>query len=477
MPPVTYARGMGRARGVVPLSLLALVLAACSASGSAEPDAGRSATPAVGPDALEKDALRIEHADDPRLFPAGDGLVVLATRSGEGGAPGAVVTATYADGRWGPVEEVSSGDGDVSGLFATFNDDGAGVAAWTQGDAAGEDRAVARVRDADGSWSEPTELAGMSYDLDVQVDAAGDVAVSGSGRVAVHPAGGAWRTTRVGDESAVTIALDEDGGVHAALHELPRGGGGAISTRYLPPGGSTWSARQPVEVDGVASSDAVRILALPGGAEALVVGTASPNWLSTSDTQIYASTAYRVLRRDARGEPFAPVWEKDGATRLQAEVRGEDVRLLWLQQTHGTTVDDPDGDRTSAPTQVDLTALTLGGQERVLADTEVRPATADASEAGTIEAASGSGCTKDAWVWRPVGVDGVAGDLWVVAGDADGTLHAPGEPVPWGLQASLACAAGDRAWLARVEDAEVREAASDLDDPELLDSAVVVAPL
>ncbi|MGS7457593.1 hypothetical protein, partial [Mycobacterium tuberculosis] len=37
VPQVTYARGMGRARGAVPLSLLALVLAACSASGSAEP--------------------------------------------------------------------------------------------------------------------------------------------------------------------------------------------------------------------------------------------------------------------------------------------------------------------------------------------------------------------------------------------------------------------------------------------------------
>ncbi|HVK29712.1 MAG TPA: hypothetical protein VM575_15335 [Nocardioides sp.] len=428
--------------------------------------------------------LRVEHASEPRLFRSGDGLVLLAVRTGDEGANAGIVTATY-DGAWSAPEPLSKPGARALAPLVALNDDGVGAALWTE-TAPGDDGleasppVVARVRQADGSWSPSEELEGMTYVEDVQVNARGDVAVygypdDGPRRVAVHPAGGRWSTSDLEWYGAVSIALDEDGGVHAALTSTERGGGGAVITRYLPAGGE-WTGPEPVETDPAATEPA-RILVLPGGGEVLVVGTVSPTWQSTFDTQSYWSTALQVLRRDSRDEPFAEAWTKDGATRAQAVVRGGEVEVAWLQEADGTQIGGAEGPVT-VPTREVLTVATLGAPEEELAETPVERAADDTH--GTIEFASGSGCAATAYVWRPVGVDDVPGELGVevVTGSssAGGGWSTTGDPVVFGLQGALACAGGDQAWVARVEEAQ-RAGSAEQDDLRLVDATVVVGPL
>lgn len=475
--------GLHRLRWVAAFSLLTLA-AACSGEGEADdlPSSGQAAS-SRPPQAGE---LRIDHAAQPLLLRAGDGLVVIAVRTDEDGADAGIVTATRASGTWSEPTELSAPDLRTSPPQVALNDAGAGVAAWAQW-ARGDDDletsppVIARIRRADGSWEAPERLDGLVYVEQVVVNARGDVAVlgypdDGGRRIALHPAGGGWTDADPEWYDAVSIALDEQGGLHAALTGTERGGGGAVSTRYLPAGGE-WTAPEPVRT-GPTATEAARILALPGGGEALVVGAVSPRWQSTFDTQSYWSTAQQVLRRDSRDEPFAEVWAKDGATHLQAAVRGDAVDLAWLQLAQGRQVEGAEGPVT-VPTSAVLTAMSLGGQEVRLAQTAVREEVDDTH--GTIVFSSASGCAEQGVVWRPVGVDDVPGDLGVallgdpsVSGGGGGV--ATGDPLVFGLEGALACAGGDEPWVADVEDA-VRAGSADRDDLRLVDATVVVAPL
>ncbi|WP_158296444.1 hypothetical protein, partial [Nocardioides albidus] len=364
---------MHRRRWAAAFSLLVLA-AACSPEGDSAPSSEQTASSAA-PDAGE---LRIDHAAQPLLLRAGDGLVVLAVRTDEEGTSAGIVTATRASGTWSTPVALSAPDMRTSAPQAALNDAGAGVAVWTE-QARGDDLetsapVVARIRRTDGTWTSPEQLGGLAYVEQVVVNARGDVAVLGypddSGRrIALHPAGGSWVFADPEWYDAVSIALDEQGGLHAVLTGTERGGGGAVSTRYLPPGGE-WTAAEPVPT-GPAATEPARILALPGGGEALVVGTISPRWQSTFDTQSYWATAQQVLRRESRDEPFAEVWAKDGATRLQASLRGDAVDLAWLQLTDGRQVDGAEGPVT-VPTRAVLTAMSLGGEEEELAHAAVR---------------------------------------------------------------------------------------------------------
>lgn len=429
--------------------------------------------------------LRLDHAAEPQLFRSGDGLALLAVRTSEEGVTGPLVTASYDGRRWTAPETLSTLGAQASPPQTAINDHGAGVAVWTE-QAAGDEGlqasppVVARIREADGSWSRREVLDGLAYVEDVQVNARGDVAVygypdDGPHRVAVHPAGGVWSTADLESYDAVTIALDEDGGVHAALTGTERGGGGSVTTQYLPPGGE-WTAPEPVETDPAATEPA-RILALPGGGEALVVGTVSPNWQSTFDTQLYWATALHVLRRDSRDVPFEEVWEKDGATRAQATLHGDTVEITWLQAADGTQGDGAEGPVT-VPTKEVLTVAALGEPEEELAETPVERSADDTH--GTIEFAAGSGCDERAHVWRTVGVDDVPGALNAqVSTDslASGAgWGRTGDPVVFGLQGALACASGDEAWVARVDDAQ-QAGSADQETLRLTDATVVVAPL
>lgn len=479
-------RRLGSAATVL-LSVLALG-AGCSLAKEDDdrPEVGEASTSAgsAGPSASPEGELRLDHAAQPQLFRSGDGVVLLAVQTTDDGTNGPVVTTSY-DGSWSAPEPLSTAGVQTSTPHAALNDDGLGVAVWTE-QAPGDDGleasppVVARVRQADGSWSRRQVLEGFAYVEDVQVNARGDVAVygypdDGPRRIALHPAGGAWSYSDLEWYDAVSIALDEDGGVHAALTGTERGGGGAVSTQYLPAGGA-WTAPEPVET-GPTATEPARILALPGGGEVLVVGTVSPNWESTFDTQYYWSTAVQVLRRDSRDEPFAETWTKDGATRAQARVRGDVVEVAWLQEADGTEADGAEGPVT-VPTREVLTVATVGEPEEELAETPVERAADDTH--GTIDFASGSGCDARAYVWRPVGVDDVPGELGVeLATDstsAGGGWSTTGDPVVYGLQGALACAGGEDAWVARVEDAE-QAGSADQEDLRLVDATVVVGPL
>lgn len=437
----------------------------------------RPAGPAAG-------ELRIDHAAEPQLLRSGNGLVLLAVRTGPEGANAGIVTASY-DGRWSDPEPLSTSGAATSTPQVALNDDGVGVAVWTE-QAAGDDGlessppVVARIRAADGSWSRREPLDGFAYVEDVQVNARGDVAVhgypdDGPRRIAVHPAGGAWSVSDLAWYDAVSIALDEDGGVHAALTGTERGGGGAVSTQYLPPGGE-WTAPEPVET-GPTATEAARILALPGGGEVLVVGTVSPSWESTFDTQAYWATALQVLRRDSRDEPFEEAWTTDGATDATAAARDDVVELAWLQLADGTEVEGAEGPVT-APTRKVLTVAALGGPEEELAEVPVERA--DGRSRGTIAFAAGIGCDSRGYVWRPVGVDDVPGGLDAEVGTGSSAAGAgwstTGDEVVSGLQGALACAGGGDAWVARVEDAQ-RAGSAGRDDLRLVDATVVVAPL
>lgn len=469
------------------LSVLALG-AGCSLAKEDDdrPEVGEASTSAgsEGPSASPVGELRLDHAAEPQLFRSGDGVVLLAVQTTDDGANGPVVTASY-DGAWSAPEPLSKPGARALAPLVALNDDGVGAALWTE-TAPGDDGleasppVVARVRQADGSWSPSEELDGMTYVEDVQVNARGDVAVygypdDGPRRIAVHPAGGAWSYSDLEWYGAVSIALDEDGGVHAALTSTERGGGGAVRTQFLPAGGE-WTAQEPVETQP-AATEPVRILVLPGGGEVLVVGAVSPTWQSTFDTQLYWSTALQVLRRDSRDEPFAEAWTKDGATRAKAEVRGDTVEVAWLQEADGKQVDGAEGPLT-VPTKEVLTVAALGEPEEELAETPVERSADDTH--GTIEFASGSGCDARAFVWRPVGVDDVPGELGVElateSSSAGGGWSTTGDPVVYGLQGALACAGGDDAWVARVEDAK-RAGSFEQDDLRLVDATVVVAPL
>lgn len=472
------------------LSVLALG-AGCSLAKEDDdrPRAGESSTGTAGSDATEAsgDELRLEHAAEPRLFRSGDGLALLAVRTDDEGAGAGIVTASY-DGAWSAPQPLSTPGTRTSTPLVALNDDGVGAALWTE-TAPGDDGleasppVVARVRQADGSWSPSEELDGMTYVEDVQVNARGDVAVygypdDGPRRIAVHPAGGRWSTSDLEWYGAVSIAIDEDGGVHAALTSTERGGGGAVSTQYLPAGGA-WTAPEPVET-GPTATEPARILVLPDGGEVLVVGTVSPTWLSTFDTQYYWSTALQVLRRDRRDEPFVEAWTKDGATRAQARVRGGVAEIAWLQETDGEEIDGAEGP-VSVPTKEVLTVAALGEPEEPeteLAEAPVEWAQDDTH--GTIEFASGSGCTARAYLWRPVGVDDVAGELGAevatASSSAGGGWSSAGDPVVHGLQAALACAGGTEAWVARVDEAE-RAGSAEQDDLRLVDATVVVGTL
>lgn len=469
------------------LSVLALG-AGCSLAKEDDdrPEGGEPSAAVPTDDATEPagDELRLPHAAEPRLFRSGDGLALLAVRTDDEGTNAGIVTASY-DGTWSEPEPLSARGTRTSTPLAAFNDQGVGAALWTE-TAPGDDGLdgsppiVARVRQADGSWSPREELNGITYVEDVEVNARGDIAVygypdDGPRRIALHPAGGAWSVSDLEWYGAVSIALDEDGGVHAALTSTERGGGGAVSTQYLPAGGE-WTAPEPVETDP-AATEPVQMLVLPDGGEVLAVGTVSPQWMSTFDTQYYWSTALQVLRRDSRDEPFVEAWTKDGATRSQARVHGDVVEIAWLQEADGTEIDGAEGPVT-VPTKEVLTVSVLGEREEVLAETAVERAGDDTH--GTIEFASGSGCAARAYVWRPVGIDDVPGELGVevVTGSSSSGAgwSTSGDPVAFGLQAALACAGGDQAWVARVEDAK-RAGSADQDDLRLTDATVVVAPL
>lgn len=471
------------------LSVLALG-AGCSLA-KEDDDRAQAAGPSAGhDDAVDEPGgpvggeLRLDHAAEPQLFRAGDGLALLAVRTGEDGAGAGIVSAAY-DGAWSSPQPLSTPGARTSTPLTALNDDGVGAAVWTEQEA-GEDGlessppVVARVRQSDGSWSQRQVLEGFAYVEDVQVNARGDVAVhgypaEGPRRIALHPAGGAWSYADLQWYDAVSIALDEDGGVHAATTLTGRGGGGDVGTQYLPPGGR-WTARELVETDPAATEPA-RILVLPDGAEVLVVGTISPRWQSTFDTQIYWATALQVLRRDSRGEPFEETWSKDGATKAQARVRGGAVEIAWLQEADGEEVDGAEGPVT-VPTREVLTVAAPGGPEEELAETPVERAVDDTH--GTIAFAAGSGCDARAFVWRPVGVDDVPGELNAQVSTGSSSAAAgwgvTGDPVVSGLQGALACAGGDEAWVARVEDA-ARAGSHEQDDLRLTDATVVVAPL
>lgn len=470
-------RRLGSA-AVVLSSVLALG-AACSLPREDDDEPGRE-RPAEAVDG----ELRLPHAAQPQLFRSGGGLALLAVGTDAEGTNGPILAASY-DGTWSAPQTLSTLGARTSPPHVALNDAGSGVAVWTEqaAEADGGEASppvVARLRRADGSWSRREVLDGFAYVEDVQVNARGDVAVygypdDGPRRVAVHPHDGAWSVIDLDWYDAVSIALDERGGVHAALTGTGRGGGGAVATQYLPPGG-TWTAPEPVETDPAATEPA-RILVLPDGAEVLVVGTISPTWQSTFDTQLYWSTALQVLRRDRRGAPFAEVWSRDGATRAQAVAHGDTVEVAWLQEADGAEADGAEGPVT-VPTREVLTVTTLGGQEDELAEVPVVRAAYESH--GTVEFAAGSGCGGGAFVWRPVGVDDVPGELGVevrtAGASAGGGWSTTGDPVVFGVEAALACAGGDQPWVARVDGAE-RAGSADADDLRLVDATVVVAPL
>ncbi|NYI43075.1 hypothetical protein BJ993_000155 [Nocardioides aromaticivorans] len=472
------------------LSVLALA-AGCSLAREDDdrPEVGES--PVGGaqedePTGAVEGELRLAHAAEPQLFRAGGGLALLAVQTSDEGVTGPVVTASYDDGRWSAPEPLSTLGAQASPPHAALNDDGAGAAVWTEQEA-GDDGleasppVVARVRGADGAWSRREVLDGFAYVEDVQVNARGDVAVygypdDGPRRVALHPAGGRWSYSDLEWYDAVSIALDEDGGVHAALTGTERGGGGAVRTQYLPPGGE-WTAPEPVETDP-AATEAARIVVLPGGGEVLVVGTISPNWQSTLDTQLYWATALQVLARDSRDVPFEETWEKDGATRAQATVHGNSVEIAWLQEADGKEADGAEGPVT-VPTKEVLTVAVPGEPEEELAEAPVEHTADDVR--GTMEFATGSGCREArAVVWRPVGVEDAPGELnaqVTTGGSSSGAAWSTtGDPVVYGLQGALACAGGDEAWVARVDDAQ-QAGSADQETLRLTDATVVVAPL
>ncbi len=431
--------------------------------------------------------LRLDHAADPQLFRAGDGMVLLAVRTDAEGAGAGIVSASY-DGTWSAPEPLSARGTRTSTPQAALNDDGVGVATWTEqvpGDPALESSppVVARIRQADGSWSPPATLDGFAYVEDVQVNARGERRRPRLSRRRPAPGRGAPGRRRVVVHRPPVVRrrehrrLDEDGGVHAALTSTERGGGGAVSTQYLPSGG-TWTVPEPVATEP-ASSEPVRMLVLPDGGEVLLVGTASPNWQSTFDTQIYWSTALQVLRRDSREEPFEEAWTKDGATRVQGRVRGDTVEIAWLQESDGKDVDGAKGPVT-VPSPGDPHGGCAGWPGGG-AGQDPRRADGRRGTHGTIAFAAGSGCDGRAFVWRPVGVDDVPDGLSAqVSTDGRPQREPDGArretPVVSGVQGALACAGGDEAWVARVEDA-VRAGSADQDDLRLTDATIMVAPL
>ncbi|KRC48751.1 MULTISPECIES: hypothetical protein [unclassified Nocardioides] len=470
---------MRRCLGCASALLLSLTVAGCSLE---REDDARGPVPSTSAATVDGEgSLRIEHAAEPQLFRAGDGLLLLAARTTDDGPRGPVLAATLDGDAWSAPEEISTPGTTTSPPRAAFNDAGAGVAVWTEltaGDDAMEApvRTVARVRGTDGAWSDAQVLRGISYVNDVQVNAAGDVAVlglsdEGAPILALGSAAGSWTTSDLDWYAETRIALDEHGGVHAIATSTERGGGGAVTTHYLPPGG-VWTAPEAVDAEGV-STEGSQIVALPGGGEAIVIGTVSPNWQSTFDTQFYWTTAYEVRQRASRDEPFAEVWAKDGATQLQTRVVGGAVEVAWLGLADSKQVAGAEGPVTAPTTEV-LTTARLGGDEQVLAQTEVEQENDDSR--GGIALAPGSGCGARSWVWRPFAVDGVPAALAVRAGDLEATYPVVGAPLAPGLSGALACAGGDRPWVARVDDA-VRAGSEETDDVRVTDATVVVAAL
>lgn len=464
--------------GVPVLFLVGALVAGCSLEHESDAKPEAAAQSSVAPSG----ELRLADTVDPQLFGTGDGLVLVASRLTDDGPYGGVVTSSYDGSGWTSGESLSTDGARTSGARVVINPSGVGVALWTE--ASGEEPdseeptsppVVARVRQADGTWTEAETLGAMAYLEDVQVNARGDVAVlgypdEGVRVLALRPAGEDWNVTDLSSYDAGSMALDEDGGVHLATTGTNRGGGGPVQVSYLPAGG-TWTAPMPVPLDDIAT-EAAQIVALPGGGEALLVGTISATWQSTFDTQYYWATEYHLLRRGGTTGDFTERWSHDGATDMRVVADGKGVRLTWIQDEAGQQVEGAAGP-TTVPTRQAL--LTRGPDGAVVRLGEAPVEMSDSEIGGGLSFLTASGCDGPAVIWRTHDEQERPGHLQVRVGDREATVPDEGARPVVDLQAALACTGGVP-WLARSADLE-QVGSDDGGDLRIARGTVVAGPL
>jgi hypothetical protein len=318
-----------------PLLVAVLALAGCS---SGKPDPASSVTvaasgshaaaqvvrPTVVSPPLSSAAL-LTHAVKPVLAADDAGGLLLAAEPGSARDTRAVVAAFRdARGRWGrPV--VLTRDSDQGAPTVAAGGRGRAAVGWTTYGARAMTESV-RLRGPNRQWSHRHVVArdsGSTTMTDLDMDHRGDVAALAANgelfRVVRHDVGGRWRTTRLPDCTAGTLALDDGGVVHAAcIGSADRGEQGEARVWTQRRGGPLVLERRL----GRAVSVALQVA--PDGRETVTLGTGVPG-----EAEVVPATTFRVLHQASRDGPLSAVWSHSRTSSALATVAGDRLIVAW----------------------------------------------------------------------------------------------------------------------------------------------------
>jgi len=391
-------------------------------------------------------------ATDPSLTGYGaGGLLLLADRAAPAGATN---TALLARGGHAAKGTTTWGHVVRLGTVSTFgvrdvalNPRGVGAVLWSKAVGQGG-RTYLRLRHADGTWAASHLIphAGFNYAgmASVAVNAKGVVAAVttrgyGKSFVTLHRPGHRWQ--RIALPGALlnpdTVRVDARGGLHLVETTVPRGGDGWVVVAYRSPKGHWTSGR--VKAGSMVENGQLAVA--PSGAETLVVGQASRQWLSTLDTEYYWPTQYSVFRRTSPTGRWHKTWHRAGATAMQIATSGGQVRMTWTQYA------DPNAQRAPQKLLLQSRGVAAGSTLTTL-DTQATDVHGTDWDADFLSAtAIGAGCRVQAWRVDAAGSTTGSALTSLVAGQR--ASYADGTTARYDLEAATACTTTGHAYLAR----------------------------